>query len=230
MGDYMGLFSGFFKQKIINPKIGDESKKTIELLRSWHNSNFTGNGYCYNKVAHYQNYLTDGGEKIPLSQIRIPMLQQKMPKTVFGKIKAIAKYLDEPYLPYYISDYHDKIHKEICRFQDNLKKFENLSAKIKEDSLFEEIDHIFNSKLKILYNELVFCKYDKLGNAEYFNKMNKRLTLVYQDIQSLNTDFADYMYALTNTEYENTKQDLELIRIRVDAMSEVSEQYADECI
>ena len=212
----MGLFSGFFKQKIINTKIGDESKKTIELLRSWHNSHFTGNGYCYNKVAHYQNYL--------------PMLQQKMPKTVFGKIKAIAKYLDEPYLPYYISDYHDKIHKEICRFQDDLKKFENLSASIKEDSLFDEIDHIFNSKLKILYNELVFCKYDKLGNTEYFNKMNKRLTVVYQDIQSLNTDFADYMYALTNTEYENTKQDLELIRIRVEAMSEVSEQYADKCI
>lgn len=224
----MGLFSDIFNLKTKTLKIGDESQKTIELLRTWHNSHFASNRYCHNKAAYYQNYLTDGGEKIPLAQIRIPILHQEMPRTVFGKIKAIAKYLDEPYLPYFISDYHDKIHKEICRFKENLKKFENLSANIKEDSLFEEIDHIFNSKLKILYNELVFCKYDKLGNAEYFNKMNKRLTSVYQDMQSLNTDFADYMYALTNTEYENTKHDLELIRIRVESMSEVSEQHTDE--
>lgn len=57
-----------------------------------------------------------------------------------------------------------------------------------------------------------------------------RLTSVYQDMQSLNTDFSDYMYALTNTEYENTKQELAVIRIRVESMSEVSEQYTDECI
>ena len=226
----MGLFSNIFKLKTKDIKIGDETRKTITLLSKWHNSHFKGNRYSHNKSSNYQNYITDGGEKIPLSQIRIPILQQKMPKTVFGKIKAIAKYLDEPYLPYFISDYHDKVHKEICRFQDNLKKLENLSANKKEDPLIEEIDHIFNSKLKTLYNELIFCKFEKLGNAEYFNKVNKRLTTVYQDMQSLNTDFADYMYALTNTEYENTKQDLELIRIRVEAMSEVSEQYADECL
>lgn len=224
----MSLFSGFFSRKIINPKIGDETKKTIELLRSWHNSHFEANRYCHNKAAYYHNYLTDGGEKIPLSQIRIPILKQEMPQTVFGKIKAIAKYLDEPYLPYYISDYHDKIHKEICRFKENLKKHENLSENLKEDPLFEKIDHIFNSKLKILYNELLFCKFEKLGDDDYFNKVNKRLTLLHQNLQSLNTDFADYMYALTNTEYENTKQDLSLIRIRVESMSEVSEQYTDE--
>ena len=74
----------------------------------------------------------------------------------------------------------------------------------------------------------LFCKFEKLGDDDYFNKVNKRLTLLHQNLQSLNTDFADYMYALTNTEYENTKQDLSLIRIRVESMSEVSEQYTDE--
>ena len=46
----MSLFSGFFSRKIINPKIGDETKKTIELLRSWHNSHFAANRYCHNKA------------------------------------------------------------------------------------------------------------------------------------------------------------------------------------
>lgn len=44
-------------------------------------------------------------------------------------------------------------------------------------------------------------------------------------MKTLNTAFSDYMYALSRTEYENNKQDLERIRISVEAMSEVAEQY-----
>lgn len=131
-------------------------------------------------------------------------------------------------LPSLIAKYHNDVSQEIHKFKENLIKLDKLSENVKRDSLFEEIDHIFNSKLKILYNELLFCKFENLGNAEYFNKIYKRFMSVYQDMKSLNTDFSDYMYALTNTEYENTKQDLEIIRIRVEAMSEVAEQYVDE--
>ena len=221
----MALFSELFK-----PKVGNESKKTIELLHQWHRSHFPDNGYCYNGMVRYQNYRTESGEKIQLSQIRVPIVQSSQPKNFFEKIKTIAEKIDRPYLPNLLADYHDKVHQEISRFQAHLKKLNCLSANIKNDSLFRDIDHIFNSKLKILYNELLFCKFQNLGNKEYFDKMNGKFLAIDRDLKSLNTDFSNYMYALTNTEYENTKIDLAIIRTRVEAMSKVTGQYADECI
>ena len=72
----------------------------------------------------------------------------------------------------------------------------------------------------MLYNELVFCKFDALGEPDYFYEMHGKLTSLCKGMQSLNTYFSDYMYALSRLEYENNKQDLERIQISVKAMSD----------
>ena len=82
--------------------------------------------------------------------------------------------------------------------------------------------------LKVLYNELLFCKFENLGNEKYFTKMQKKLLSLCNDMKTLNTAFTDYMYALSRIEYEDNKQDMERIRISVEAMSEVAEECANE--
>ncbi|MGN0620747.1 MAG: hypothetical protein ACI4I9_02665 [Porcipelethomonas sp.] len=221
----MKLFSKFFK-----PTIGSRSLESIKQLSKWHISHFFSNGYSVNKAANFQIYRTDSGERLNLAQIKTPLQKISDSKGFLGKIKAIAENIDRPYLPVVLSEYHDKIKTETDRFKGNLKKLECLSSIVKEDTLFDEIDHIFDSKLRILHNELLFCKFENLGNEEYFLKISRRLSSLIADMNSLNTDFADYMYALTNAQYENIKTDLDNIRIRVEAMSEVTSQYADECI
>lgn len=42
------------------------------------------------------------------------------------------------------------------------------------------------------------------------------------------TNFLDYMHALTNTEQEDTTQDLELIRMQVQAMAELAQKQIQD--
>lgn len=222
----MGLFSKIFK-----PKVGDKSRETIALLQRWVQSHFSDSNYTYGyrRTPSYQTHCTDSGEKISLSQIKTPLLEaDTSPKTFFEKLKALAHDADRPYLPVVLGNYHNRVHQEISRFQGNLKKLSCLSRNIQDDALFPEIDYIFDAKLRILYNELLFCKFENLGNADYFRKVYSRMDKLCRDLQSLNTDFTDYMYALSNNEYENTQKDLEMIRTRVAAMSDVAEKYTKE--
>lgn len=73
----------------------------------------------------------------------------------------------------------------------------------------------------------MFCKFESLGEPNYFYEMHAKLTSLCNDLNALNTYFSDYMYALTSTEYENSKQDLETIRIRVEAMSETAINFSE---
>ena len=221
----MGLFSNFFK-----PKVGDESKETISKLRQWIRTHFPDSGYTYYSKPSgnaYRVYRTDSGSQLKLSGIQVPLIQLNHDTGFFASVRNAFFGYKRPMLPTFLIDYHNKIHQEIIRFEDNLKKLSCLSSSIREDDLFLEIDHVFNTRLKILYNELLFCKFDKLGESSYFSGLFRRINAVYGDMQNLNTDFSDYMYAMTNTEYENTKQDLEMIRMRVTAMSDVAKQQSD---
>ena len=47
-------------------------------------------------------------------------------------------------------------------------------------------------------------------------------------MNDLNTNFLDYMHALTNTEQEDTTQDLELIRMQVQAMAELAQKQIQD--
>lgn len=51
---------------------------------------------------------------------------------------------------------------------------------------------------------------------------------ICKDMSDLNTNFLDYMYALTNTEREDTTQDLELIRMQVQAMAELTQKQIQD--
>lgn len=221
----MGLFSFFSKEK---RKI--ESDKTINALIKWEQEHFPGKFSDYNKAARYNTYRTESGGAISLQYVKIPEPPKSTKEMVMAGIKNLLGYNepDKGYLPHAIASYRDKIHVEIHRFQDNYLKLENLSENCKTDSLFDQIDHVFHTKFKILYHELLFCKFEKLGEFAYFSQLSGKLTRLYQDIKDLNTNFSDYMYALTNTEHDNIKRDLELIRAQVAAMSDAAEQYMEE--
>lgn len=70
----------------------------------------------------------------------------------------------------------------------------------------------------------MFCKFENLGNAAYFQSVQSHLIAIRKDMNDLNTNFLDYMHALTNTEQEDTTQDLELIRMQVQAMAELAQK------
>ncbi len=153
--------------------------------------------------------------------LRVPLIQNRQSDTVPEKLKEVIRFLGRKSLPEFISEYHTNISNEIKTYRANCAKLKNLSNHLQKDSLFDEMKHIFSEKLKMLYNELLFCKFDKLNDTDYFRKIYEKLIALYDDIKNINNYFADYMYALTNTEYENTSCAIERTRISVEAMSEV---------
>lgn len=226
----MRIFSCFF-----NPKISNEIKVIIEKLTKWEQEHFPYSGYSYTSyigtkinISRYTIYKSETGEKVQLSDITLPQMEKSNVKRI---LKIVVNLLDtEPNstLPYFIAEYRNNVATEIQGFKANCIKLDKLSDELKKDSLFSEIERLFQAKLKVLYNELLFCKFENLRKAAYFQTIHSRLLSLYNDMKTLNTAFADYMYALSRTEYENNKQDLERIRISVETMSEVAEQYAEE--
>lgn len=219
----MSLFSKLFKSHV-----GDESKATIELLSKWEKTHFqlyntrysSSSGTNDNGSSCYITYRRDTGETISLSGMVVHQEKQDKPKGFFGKMKEIIDPAPRLTVPSVIAEHRKEIYAEIQQFKNNVMKYEKLSEEIKSDSFFTELDHIFNSKLKFLYNELLFCKFEKLGEKSYLERMRNKVKSVCRDMKTINTAFFDYMYALTNIQYENNAQDLESIKIRVNSMKE----------
>lgn len=226
----MGLFSNLFKQKV-----DAKSKSTIEALTKWEQEHFPYSGYSYSScagtkinISRYTVYKSETGEKIQLSDITLPQTKTSNVKRI---VKAVVDWWENDKsstLPYFIAEYRNNIATEVKKFRANCIKLGKLSNELKNDSLFSEIERLFQAKLKVLYNELLFCKFENLRKAAYFQTIHSKLLSLCNDMKTLNTALADYMYALSKTEYENNKQDLERIRITVEAMSDVAEQYAEE--
>ncbi len=216
----------FFKK--FKDTLGKETKEEIAFLREWETLHFQATK-IYKKFYLIDTYVTDTGERIDLSGITLPHKKKPEPKTFLEKVAAKLEPNDPPpMLTTFIANYRDNIYGEINVYKENLAKHRRLKSEFSQDPLFAEIDHVFSIKLRILRNELEFCKFRELGNAQYFEKMKKKLLSIVSDLNKLNSDFNDYMYALTNTEYENTTQELENIRIRVEAMSSVAENNSSE--
>lgn len=226
----MRLFSDIFK-----PKPASKTESVINLLKRWEQEHFPYSNYSYSSytgtkinISRYTVYKSETGEKIQLSDIELPQTEKSNVKRI---LKIVVNLLDtdpKSTLPYFIAEYRNNVATEVHRFRANCIKLGKLSDELKNDSFFPEIERLFHVKLKVLYNELLFCKFENLGNVKYFQTIHSKLLSLCNDMKTLNTAFADYMYALSRTEYENNKQDLERIRITVEAMSEVAEQYAEE--
>lgn len=225
----MSFFSNLFK-----PKSVSKTESVINLLKHWEQEHFPYSGYSYSSytgtkinISRYTVYKSETGEKVQLSDIALPQTEKSNVKRI---VKAVVDWWENDKsstLPYFIAEYRSNVATEIQRFRANCVKLDRLSDELKKDSLFPEIERLFQAKLKVLYNELLFCKFENLGNVKYFQTIYSKLLSICNDMKTLNTAFADYMYALSRTEYENNKQDLERIRISVEAMSEVAEQYTD---
>lgn len=235
----MGLISKIFKQNQEHekkPSVGDAAKATIEILKKWEDAHFPNTNNPSDTqipdVNRYRSYRKETGETVSLAQIRLPLPQPERPKyiSVLLKLKEFLLPDTESMLPALIVKKRKELVQEINRFRENLIKLEQLGGNLKEDSLFAEIERVFNTKLRVLHNELFFCKFENLGDAEYFYTITNRLQPLFEDMNELNTSFTDYMYALKNTEYENTKQDLETIRLKVMSMSEVAEMHMEESL
>lgn len=217
----MGLFSKFFKQKT-----GAETLKTIEIIKHWERCHFPYLNDS-NKNNRYSVYLTDSREKITLSNIRIPKPSQPEQKNIFDIVKDIADFFCKDRLSLFIAGYRENFRKEIVNFTDNLSKLKHLDKDFRKDPIFNKIDYIFNLKLKILYNELIFCKFDKLGELDYFSEVNKKFSAVYKDIQSLNNDFSECMYAMSCLEYADVRYHIESINMRVEMITQTTKEILD---
>ncbi len=226
----MEIFSKFLK-----PKSFSKTKSIINLLKRWEQEHFPYSNYSYSSytgtkinISRYTVYKSETGEKVQLSDIALPQTETSNVKRI---LKAVVDWWENDKsstLPYFIAEYRNNVATELQRFRANCIKLDKLSDELKKDSLFFEIERLFQVKLKVLHNELLFCKFENLGKADYFQTIHSKLLSLCNDMKTLNTDFADYMYALSRTEYENNKQDLERIRISVEAMSEIAEQYTNE--
>ncbi|MDE6424719.1 MAG: hypothetical protein K2K89_01070 [Ruminococcus sp.] len=217
----MGFFSKLFKAKT-----GTETKKTVILLKEWERHHFP-NVNNSNKSIRYNVYRTDSGEKIQLSDIRIPELNKSGEKTIIDVCKDIMGFFglsDKNRLTGFISGYHEKFRIEIVTFMDNISKMKHLSKDFRKDPVFDKIDYIFNLKLKILYNELVFCKFHKMNDVKYFTDINERLSAIYSDMQSLNNDFSECMYVMSSLEYADVKYHIESINMRVDILIQTAKE------
>ncbi|MDE6833847.1 MAG: hypothetical protein K2J39_06360 [Ruminococcus sp.] len=217
----MGFFSRFFKAKT-----GTETKKTITLLKKWERRHFP-ELYNSNKNIRYNVYITDSGERIRLYEIKIPELNKPAEKNIMDYCKDIMDFLgfsDKKRLTSFIAGYREKFRTEIMTFTENLSKMENLSKDLRKDPIFSKIDYIFNLKLKILLNELVFCKFRKMNDIKYFTDINERLSAVYRDLQSLNNDFSECMYVMSSLEYADVTYHIESINMRVDILLKTADE------
>ncbi|MDE5556844.1 MAG: hypothetical protein K2J32_04005 [Ruminococcus sp.] len=216
---------GFFS-KLFNAKTGKETKKTIMILKEWEKRHFPGVNNS-NKNIRYNIYITDVGEKIQLSNIKIPELNKSEEKTIIDVCMDIIGFLgfsDKNRLTGFIAGYREKFRSEIVTFMDNLSKMKHLSKECRKDPIFDKIDYIFNLKLKILHNELVFCKFHKMNDIKYFTDINERLAIIYRDLQSLNNDFSECMYVMSSLEYADVTYHLESINMRVDILIQTAKE------
>ncbi|MCM1314391.1 MAG: hypothetical protein NC244_03365 [Alistipes senegalensis] len=217
----MGFFSRFFKKKI-----GTETKEIIMILKEWEKRHFP-NLNNNNKSIRYNIYRTDSGEKIQLSDIRISELNKSEEKNIIDICRDIMGFFglsDKNRLTGFISSYREKFRTEIVTFMDNISKMKHLSKDFRKDPIFNKIDYIFNLKLKILHNELVFCKFHRMNDIKYFTDINERLAVIYRDLQNLNNDFSECMYVMSSLEYANVTYHLESINMRVDILIQTAKE------
>ena len=238
----MGLFSAFFRHS--EPKKQNEIEKVVEQLKQWELKHFPSsrNVQTYKEKlqpSYYETYRTDSGESISLKQYRIPIAQHlafpgnnfKSPAAmILGILKNTAEYLNGKPLTELICEYRKAIVRELNRYYDNCAKQKQLHLSFQTDTLFQDIEAIFCAKLKMLHNELFFCRFDNFNTEAYCIEKRDKITAILIELSKLNSYFSEYMYALTSTEYDATAADLDGIRIKVEAMSEVAEKYmAENC-
>lgn len=222
----MGLFFG-------KPKytVGDESEKQILILKNWENEHFSRTrdftSANYNMKFDYSQYKTESGSYINLSSVKVPDLK-KSTDTLVGMVKDFIRMIRLPSLPEYIKNCRKLIAEEISEFRGNAEKLKKLDEECRADELFCEIDHIFRIKLKALYGELIFMKFENLGEKKYFAEKMTKIKHIVRDMKALNRDFSEYMYAIMNVKAERTSQDMELIRARVLGMADAAEKFAEK--
>ena len=218
----MGLLSTLFNIFVF----GSEAEAAINKLTKWEQEHFASTGYRYDRQTgksiitfRYTTYKNDAGSTVDLSRIPLPFAENQEKRGIASRLKDWMHPQPKPSLPALIAQYRSDVCKEIQAYRANIIRLGTLDGNLKRDSFFEEIDRLFCNKLKVLYNELTFCKFDSLGKPDYFYETHGKLTSLCKDMQSLNTYFSDYMYALSRLEYEDNKQDLERIKISVEAMA-----------
>ncbi|MBR5372376.1 MAG: hypothetical protein IK130_09190 [Oscillospiraceae bacterium] len=219
----MGIFARLFKKKI-----GKETEQAVRLLTKWENSHFRlpddaqkTQDPSGTDPRRYAQYTTEAGETVSLTQIALPvLLQTPPPEGLIAKIKAIFAPTQYTMLPALIVQYRIRLVQTLRTFRANAAKLPQLGDILKEDTIFEDIDRLFSEKLRLLYHELMFCQPEQMGNQEYFFAVTGRFDSIMNDLDLLNRDASEYMYALVSAGHGDSGHALDMIRMRVIAMKD----------
>jgi len=219
----MGFFARLFRKKI-----GKETEQAVRQLIKWENARFPLPGDAPKTQdpsgtdpRRYAQYVTEAGETVPLSQIALPVfLETPPPEGLFAKIKAIFAPTQYTRLPALIVQYRSRLVQALRIFRANAAKLPQLGDLLKEDTIFEDIDRLFSEKLRLLHHELMFCQPEQMGLDPYYYAMTGKFDSIMNDLDALNRDASEYMYALVRAEHGDTSHSLEMIRLRVTAMKD----------
>lgn len=224
-----------FLNNILKAVFGSETENVIKDLAKWEQAHFRSTDYRYDHQTgqsvitfSYTTYINDAGVSVNLSNIPLPFTEKQETRGIVNRFKEWMNPQPKTSLPALIAQYRNNVNKEIQCFRANVKRLNKLSEELKNDSFFEETKRLFCNKLKVLYNELMFCKFESLGEPHYFYEIRAKLTSLCNDLNALNTYFSEYMYALSRLGYEDNNQDLERIKISVKAMADAVDMIKTE--
>ena len=200
---------------------GDDTRAEIQKLSSWERVHFSN---------QYTVYKDESGKKIDLNLVTIPSAEKNKSRGLKGFFKNRTSSKNKPAISVLIPKLRNEFGTEVKNYRSNLFKLRKIDRELRRDPVFDKINHLFCSRLKVLYNELLFCQFENLSDIDYFTQFNDKLSIVLKDLKTLNTQFSDYMYLLSRIKYEDNKQELAQIKICVEAMSDAVNQSKTDMI
>lgn len=220
----MGLFRKHPRgKKQQPPEELPPAERAAAELKAWAGRHFPHPG-----GLRFAFYRTDTGTELSLRGGRIDRAEQteKTGNETGGKLVQYQSSVQIPWtpLPTVAKRFADELQTALAVYRDHENKRAALSEFDRNDAFFARIGDVFAAHLTILLHELNYCQFERCGGTDnaYCTAVMERLEAQLRELRTVNRLCADYLYALTRAELEDSSAALEEIRIAVDAMTEVT--------
>lgn len=223
-------FLGFIKK---DPPPVDPILEVVNQLRTWQRQHFPG----LNTKKPYDIYRFQSGKTMRLSAIKmwdVPSLEVpalESAESVIHAVQAIHKFgkaVIGNTAAKAAENYHDSIAQALSTFQQNMLMMKNTYPEMMNDLFVEKIRTLFLNHLRQFYLIVQFCQFDRLSEEQYLKETAAKLDYEVKQLKMVNQYMSEYMLNMSSIQYDTTSDDIESIRIAVDAMEEVAEETRQE--